>query len=416
MEYRVPRGTRDMLPEQSAMFRRMEQVAAELSELYGYCQIHTPIFEHSELFYRGVGEATDIVEKEMYTFTDRGGRGLTLRPEGTAPVARAFIEHKLYNEAMPVRYFYWGPMFRYERPQLGRYRQFWQYGVELFGADSPLADVEVIKLGWEFLRRLGVENRLVLNTIGCPKDRKRYREILIGYLKQRNLCEHCLSRLDRNPLRVLDCKSDACQNELKEVPLVGGHICPECSEHFRQVRQGLEALNIPYDLDDRLVRGLDYYTRTTFEYKTDQLGAQDALGGGGRYDGLVELLGGPSIPAVGFALGLDRMDLLAGEALKPPARRRGIWVVTMEPAAKEAISLAYGLRERGIKIQFDMMGRSVKAQFKQADRNNFRWALIVGPAELDAGLAQLRDMETGDQQQLTLAGLEQKVLDLEGVK
>lgn len=415
MAYRLPRGTRDRLQEEADLYRRMEAVAVELSKLCGYSEISTPIFEHSELFERGVGEATDIVEKEMYSFTDRGGRNLTLRPEGTAPVVRAFVEHKLYNESMPARFFYWGPMFRYERPQAGRLRQLTQYGVELFGADSPQAEVEVIKLGWDYFRRLGVETKLVLNSIGCPGDRKRYRKILIDYLKQCNLCDHCLNRIERNPLRVLDCKNPACQEQLAEAPLLGEHLCAQCRQHFARVRQGLKALNIPYALDRRLVRGLDYYTRTTFEYKTDQLGAQDALGGGGRYDGLVELLGGPSLPAVGFSLGIDRTALLIRKA---PAgdRRQGIWLVTMEPAAAKAISLAYALRDLGVRIQFDLVGRSVKAQFKQADRSNCRWAMVIGPDELAAGRIQLRDLASGQQHELRLDDIEQHILGLEGVK
>lgn len=414
--YQIPRGTRDFLPEQAERFRRLEDLAAKLARQYGYGEVRTPIFEYSELFERGVGESTDIVEKEMYTFSDRGERSLTLRPEGTAGVVRAFVEHKLYNGAMPAKFFYFGPMFRYEKPQAGRYRQLWQFGVELIGAEGPRADVEVIALGWQYFKELGIKTRLVLNSIGCPVCRKAYREALIDDLRERPLCELCTARLERNPMRVLDCKNASCQKELKDVPLISQYLCAECSEHFTQVKTGLEELAIPYDLDPRLVRGLDYYSRTTFEYKTDSLGSQDALGGGGRYDGLVELLGGPSIPAVGLALGIDRTELMDPPALKQEEIRLGIWLVTMEPVTSQAVALAYRLRDEGVLIQFDLLDKGFKAQFKQADRNNCRWALIIGPDDIEKRQAVLRNLETGEQQELALDTLIQHVSNLEGVK
>lgn len=414
--YQIPRGTRDFLPEQAERFRRLEDLAAKLARQYGYGEVRTPIFEYSELFERGVGESTDIVEKEMYTFSDRGERSLTLRPEGTAGVVRAYVEHKLYNGAMPAKFFYFGPMFRYEKPQAGRYRQLWQFGVELIGAEGPRADVEVIALGWQYFKELGIKTRLVLNSIGCPVCRKAYREALIDDLRERPLCELCTARLERNPMRVLDCKNASCQKELKDVPLISQYLCAECSEHFTQVKTGLEELAIPYDLDPRLVRGLDYYSRTTFEYKTDSLGSQDALGGGGRYDGLVELLGGPSIPAVGLALGIDRTELMDPPALKQEEIRLGIWLVTMEPVTSQAVALAYRLRDEGVLIQFDLLDKGFKAQFKQADRNNCRWALIIGPDDIEKRQAVLRNLETGEQQELALDTLIQHVSNLEGVK
>lgn len=414
--YQVPRGTRDFLPELAQRFRRLEDIAAKVARQYGYGELRTPIFEYSELFERGVGESTDIVEKEMYTFSDRGERSLTLRPEGTAGVVRSFVENKLYNGALPAKYFYFGPMFRYEKRQAGRYRQFWQFGVELLGAQGPRADVEVIALGWQFFKELGIETRLVLNSIGCSQCRTKYREALVTYLKGRNMCELCAGRLDRNPLRVLDCKSASCQAELKSVPLIDQYLCPQCSEHFAQVKTGLAELGIPYDLDSRLVRGLDYYNRTTFEYKTDQLGSQDALGGGGRYDGLVELLGGPSVPAVGLALGIDRAELMDPPALMDSETRRGIWLVTMEPVAAKAIAIAHGLRGNGVAIQYDLLDKSFKAQFKQADRNNCRWALIIGPDDMERGQAVLRNLETGEQRELALETLADEIYNLEGVR
>lgn len=412
--YQAPRGTRDFLPEQAERFRRLEELAVNLARQYGYGEMRTPIFEYTELFQRGVGEATDIVEKEMYTFSDRGERNLTLRPEGTAGVVRAFVEHKLYNGALPAKYFYFGPMFRYEKPQAGRYRQLWQFGVELLGASGPRADVEVIALGWQYYKELGIDTRLVLNSIGCNQCRARYRQALISYLQGRQMCELCVSRLERNPLRVLDCKNTRCQEEIRGVPLISDYLCEDCQEHFAQVKAGLDRLDIPYALDPRLVRGLDYYNRTTFEYKTDSLGSQDALGGGGRYDGLVELLGGPSVPAVGLALGVDRIELMDPPALKAKEDRRGIWLVTMEPVADQAIAIAHRLRQGGCSIQYNLLGKGFKAQFKQADRNNCRWALIMGPDDLDNGRALLRDLETGEQRELALESLAEILTGLEG--
>lgn len=414
--YQVPRGTRDFLPEQAERFHRLEALAGKVARQYGYQELRTPIFEYTDLFQRGVGVDTDIVEKEMYTFTDRGERSLTLRPEGTAGIVRAFVEHKLYNGALPAKFFYFGPMFRYEKPQAGRYRQLWQFGVELLGAAGPRADVEVIALGWQFFRELGIDTRLVLNSIGCSRCRAEYRQALITYLGGREMCELCIGRLERNPLRVLDCKNARCQEEVRGVPLISDYLCSDCQEHFAEVKTGLARLGIPYDLDPRLVRGLDYYGRTTFEYKTDSLGSQDALGGGGRYDGLVELLGGPATPAVGLALGVDRIELMDPPALKEKSPRRGIWVVTMDPVAQEAIALAQALRNQGFWVQYDLMDKGFKAQFKQADRNNCRWALILGPDEIQAGQALLRDLETGAQQGRPLDNLTAALTELEGVK
>lgn len=414
--YQVPRGTRDFLPKQAERFQRLEELAAKIARQYGYGELRTPIFEYTDLFQRGVGEATDIVEKEMYTFADRGERSLTLRPEGTAGVVRAFVQHKLYNGALPAKYYYVGPMFRYEKPQAGRYRQLWQFGVELLGAPGARADVEVIALGWQYYKELGVDTRLVLNSIGCNQCRAAYRQALIAYLRGREMCQLCISRLDRNPMRVLDCKDAGCQEALGGAPLISDYLCQECQEHFAQVKKGLAQLGIPYTLDPRLVRGLDYYNRTTFEYKTDSLGSQDALGGGGRYDGLVELLGGPSVPAVGFALGIDRIELMDPPALKEKEVRRGIWLVTMEPVAGKAIAIAHDLRQGGCRIQYDLLDKGFKVQFKQADRNSCRWALIMGPDDVDKGQALLRDLETGEQRELALETLVENLTGLEGVR
>lgn len=414
--YQIPRGTRDFLPEQAERFRHLEAIAACLAGQYGYGEIRTPIFEQSELFERSVGESTDIVEKEMYTFLDRGERHLTLRPEGTAGVVRAFVEHKLYNGPLPAKYYYFGPMFRYERPQAGRYRQHWQFGVELFGAEGPRADVEVIALGWQYYRELGVEAILALNSIGCRQCREEYKKALVAYLRERQVCSLCRQRLERNPLRVLDCKEESCRGALVKAPQLSQYRCSPCQEHFAAVQAGLTGLSIPFTLDEKLVRGLDYYCRTTFEYKTGQLGSQDALGGGGRYDGLVELVGGPPLPAVGLALGVDRIELMDPPALRGAPERQGVWLVTLEPVADQAIALAHPLRLAGVRLQYDLTERSLKAQFKQADRANCRWTLVIGPEELKNSQAVLRDMETGQQQPLALDNLIQLVSSLEGAK
>lgn len=414
--YQIPRGTRDFLPEQAERFRRLEEIAVALACQYGYGELRTPIFEHSELFARSVGESTDIVEKEMYTFQDRGERSLTLRPEGTAGVVRAFVENKLYGGSLPAKYYYFGPMFRYEKPQAGRYRQLWQFGVELFGSEAPRADVEVIALGWQYFQELGVKANLVINSIGCRQCRGEYKKALVAYLTGRNICELCSNRLERNPLRVLDCKEESCQKELAAAPRISQYLCPTCQEHYQGVKAGLEAISIPFIQDERLVRGLDYYNRTTFEYKTNELGSQDALGGGGRYDDLVELVGGPAVPAVGLALGIDRTELMDPPALKKAPGRRGVWLVTMEPVSDQAIALVHPLRQQGVHLGYDLAGRSFKAQFKQADRNNCRWTLIIGPDDLAQGQAVLKDMDTGEQRQLALENLVDLVPNLEGVK
>jgi len=417
MKYIIPRGTRDLLPEQAAVFRKMEETAVRISELYGYGELRTPIFEHTEVFERGVGDTTDIVEKEMYSFTSKGDKSLTLRPEGTAPVVRSFVENKLYNGVLPAKYFYFGPMFRYERPQAGRYRQFWQFGIELFGSAAPAADVEVIVLALDFFRALGLEDvELILNSIGCTSCRGAYREKLTQYLSEKELCENCQGRLHRNPLRVLDCKNQACAQQFTEVPLISEHLCHDCREHFTEVKAELDELGVKYTLDGRLVRGLDYYNRTTFEFKSRHLGAQDAVGGGGRYDGLVELLGGPATPAVGFALGFDRLALLNPSALNKGTERRGVWLASMPPVEAQARTWVYQLRSQGVYIESDLMGRSFKAQFKHADRGDFRYALVVGPSELESRQGILKDLVSGSESAIALDQLTEVIPHLEGVK
>ncbi|HEY8498317.1 MAG TPA: histidine--tRNA ligase, partial [Limnochordales bacterium] len=359
-----------------------------------------------ELFSRGVGEATDVVEKEMYTFTDRSGRSVTLRPEGTAPVARAYIEHGMHLWPQPVKVFYIGPMFRYERPQAGRLRQHYQIGAEALGSSDPALDAEVIVLPMEIFRRLGLARFQVhLNSIGCPRCRPTYREQLLAYLRPRapQLCESCQRRLERSPLRVLDCKVPTCREVTAGAPAAVDYLCGECRAHFDSLRRHLDRLEVPHVLDFRLVRGFDYYTRTVFEVLSDNLGAQNAVAGGGRYDGLVEALGGRPTPGVGFASGVERA-LLAASGAAAPEDRVGwldVFVATDETGSRdEALQLLYRLRRIGLRADVDYQGRSLKAQLKLADRAGARLAVIVGPAGPEgagAGRYVVRDLRTGEQ-------------------
>lgn len=413
LELFAPRGTNDILPASVGGWHYLEKIVRETCERYGYREIRLPIFEHTEVFARGVGATTDIVEKEMYTFEDRSGRSLTLRPEGTAQVVRAFIEHKMHGQGLPVKVYYIGPMFRYERPQKGRYRQFHQFGVEALGSSSPLVDVEMIALPIALYRAIGLDEFEVhINSIGCPKCRPAYREKLTAYLSQHReaLCSTCQDRIDRNPLRVLDCKTPSCRSLTEEAPKSYEHLCDECEEHFAAVRAGLDALDIRYVLNSRLVRGLDYYSRTVFELIGLDLGAQDALGGGGRYDGLVEECGGPPTPAVGFAVGMERV-LLSLETRgvlrnEPPAPQ--VYVAALGDAARSrGLELAFSLRNQGVGAEFDYESRSLKAQMRSAQRSGAAYVLILGDEELAAGHAVVKRMDTGEQLQVPLEGIVQ---------
>ena len=397
---KAPRGTQDILPDEAERWQHVEAMARELMAAYGYREIRTPIFEHTELFVRGVGDQTDVVEKEMYTFTDRSGRSITLRPEGTAPLARAFIEHGMHLWPAPVKLYYIGPMFRYERPQAGRLRQHHQLGAEALGSDDPRLDAEVILLPMDLFRRLGLQRLTVkLNSIGCPRCRPAYREALVAYLAPRmeSLCENCRRRLHRSPLRVLDCKVPGCRAATQQAPASVGFLCDACREHFAGVRGHLEALDVAYELDPRLVRGFDYYTRTVFEVQSEDLGAQSAVAGGGRYDGLVEALGGQPTPGVGFASGIERALLAlqqGGQA--PPARG---WLDVYVACADgrlgpEWLAMVYRLRRAGLRADAGVGGRSLKSQLRGADRAGARLAVIVGDAPWPAAV---RDMQTGEQ-------------------
>lgn len=420
MDITAPRGTNDILPDEVGLWQHVEELVRNAAERAGYREIRTPIFEHTELFERGVGEATDIVEKEMYTFTDRGERSITLRPEGTAPVVRALVERGLASMSQPAKVYYLGPMFRYERPQAGRYRQFHQFGLEVIGAPSPAADAEVIAVPLEVFRSLGIQDVIVnINSIGCPACRPAYRKLLQETYRPvlGELCPSCVSRYDRNPLRLLDCKSEACRRALPEPPMILDILCPECREHFDEVRRLLDGLSVEYAINPRLVRGLDYYTRTTFEYNVGGIGSQDAIGGGGRYDGLVEEVGGPPTPAVGVACGLERcvlaMRAMAGEeAYDTPL---DIYFVALGEAAREkTFKLAFDMRSRGISADFDMLDRGMKAQMRYAGKAGARVVAIIGDDELAVDSVMLKTMATGDQELVRQSELAERILEARG--
>ncbi len=405
---KAPRGTRDVLPQEVQKWHYIENTVKEVAGLFGYQEVRTPVFEHTELFERGIGDTTDVVEKEMYTFEDRGKRSITLKPEGTAPVVRAFIEHKLYAEVQPTKLYYITPVFRYERPQAGRYREHHQFGIEAFGAASPSMDVEVINFAMTVYRQLGLKGlELRINNIGCPQCRKAYHETLKAYLQNRleKLCGTCQGRFERNPLRIIDCKNDACQEELVEIPLMIDHLCGECQDHFEGVKHHLAAIGLDYQVDPRIVRGLDYYTKTAFEIITDEAGKKGTLCGGGRYDRLVEQCGGPSTPGVGFGMGLERL-LLALETQNipiPAANPMDLFIITMgDMAATKGFAILNQVREAGFSADQDHMGRGLKAQFKYANRINARYTIVLGEDELKNETVMLKHMESGQEERIGL--------------
>lgn len=411
-----PRGTKDILPDTVAQWTHVEKVIRELCARYGYHEIRTPIFEHTELFLRGIGETTDVVEKEMYTFTDRGERSLTLRPENTASVVRSYLQNKLYAADALVKLFYIGSMFRYDRPQAGRYREFHQFGVEALGEASPAVDAEIIVLAVEFLRALGLQElKLHLNSVGCPKCRPVYRERLQEFFRPHleELCTDCRSRFERNPLRLLDCKNEHCHALAEGAPRITDCLCDECRTHFAEVQSYLTAAGIPFELDANLVRGLDYYTKTAFEVKYTPLGAQSAVAGGGRYDGLVEEVGGPPTPGIGFAVGLERVLLaLEKQGLLPEEREAvDVFVVALgEEARIPAFKLLYELRAAKLSAAMDFAGRSMKAQMKQANKSGARYAVILGEDELARHEAVVRDMAQSTQESCSLDDMVKRLI------
>jgi histidyl-tRNA synthetase len=405
-KFKAPRGTFDVLPEQQPVRSRIERTAREMLEGAGYGRIDTPAFEDTELFARGVGESTDIVQKQMFSFEDQGGRSLTLRPEATASICRAYLEHGMHKRAQPVKLWASGPFFRHERPQAGRYRQFGQIDAEVIGSDSPLVDAELIVLLHDLLAELGVEGvRLRLGSLGSPDSRAEYLDELRRYLRshERDLSEDVRERIDANPLRAFDADHAGTRKVMAEAPTLLDRLGDEDAEHFAAVRKLLEREGVDYDLDPTLVRGLDYYTRTVFEFESERLGAQSGLGGGGRYDGLIEQLGGQPTPANGWALGVERVALALGE--EEPGAAAQVFIVAEGEARERALALATELRRAGLAADLDLGGRALKGQMKQADRSGARYALILE----DGGQPVLRDMQSGEQRQVDPGRLAEEI-------
>lgn len=404
----VPRGTKDILPKDILGWQYVENKIREICALYGYEEIRTPIFEHTELFKRGIGEGTDVVDKEMYTFLDKGGKSLTLRPENTAAVVRAYLQNKLYAENNLVKLFYIGSMFRHDRPQAGRMREFHQFGIEAIGEKDPALDAEVIILAVRFLESLGLKDlTLSINSVGCPNCRPNYQEQLKDFFRDKldELCEDCKNRFETKPLRLLDCKVDGNKEFMQNVPKAEDSLCDDCKNHFEAVKHYLNGAGIKYEVDSKLVRGLDYYTKTAFEIKYAPLGAQSAIAGGGRYDGLVEEIGGNSTPAVGFAAGLERVLLaLESQNILPKSdTKTEIFVVALGDEAKlPAFKLLGDLRNAGIKANMDYAGRSMKAQMKQANKFNAPYVVIMGEDEVKNNIVQLKNMANSEQDSVSL--------------
>ncbi len=403
----IPKGTKDVLPEQSYLWQFIEDTAREVAASFNLREIRTPVFEHTELFLRGVGETTDVVTKEMYTFEDKGGRSITLKPEGTAGVARSFIENGLQNSALPLKAYYVTPCYRYERPQKGRLREFHQFGIETFGSAQPETDAEVIFAAHTFLQKLGIKGaELELNSIGCKTCRAEYNRALKEYFRPhlKDMCATCNDRFEKNPLRIIDCKEEGCKAYTAGAPKILDYLCPDCKQHFEKVQSYLTALNVKFTVNSSIVRGLDYYTRTVFEFVSTQVGTQGTLCGGGRYDGLIEELGGGNVPAIGFAAGLERL-LLAG-VNAPQAPAPVIYVGGMDELSRlKAFELVNGLRAQNIAAECDLMGRSVKAQLKYADKIGAEFTAIIGGSELESGACNVKRMRDGQIFQVKLADI-----------
>lgn len=404
----APRGTEDVLPEEAVQWQVIEAVMRSEASLHGFGEVRTPVFEHTELFQRGVGDTTDIVQKEMYTFLDKGGRSVTLRPEGTAGAARAMLEHGVYNNGLPVKFYYFTSCYRYEKAQKGRLREFHQFGAEMYGSADPLADAEVILLGSSIFERFGLKDvRLEINSIGCPECRAKYLEALRAYFEDRKgeLCETCLGRLERNPMRILDCKSPVCSAIAQGAPRMLDYLCDGCREHFESVKQALDAVGVAYTVNSSIVRGLDYYTRTVFEFLAPIDGKELAVCAGGRYDGLIEELGGQSMPALGFGLGMERLLLLLKQQSVelPGADPCEIFIASLgQPAKLAAFRLCDTLWKSSVQAACDVNARGLKAQMKYADKIGAKYCLVLGDDELAAGKAELKNMKTGEKKKISL--------------
>lgn len=404
MAIQAPKGTKDVTPKESRNWQYIEALAREICECYGFSEVRTPVIEHTELFLRGVGGTTDIVQKEMYTFDDRSGRSITLKPEGTAGAARMFLENGLFNDAQPTKMYYLNcPVFRYDKPQAGRLREHHQFGVEVYGAQRASADAECIRLALNLLERVGVRGlSLRINSIGCPACRPAYNDALREYLRGRydELCEVCKGRFEKNPLRILDCKEERCQAVCAGAPTILDYLCEDCERHFEELKGCLSGVGVSFEVDPFIVRGLDYYTKTVFEIVAACEGYQGTVCGGGRYDGLMEELGGPKLPGVGFGMGMERLLLVAGlsGAQFPEPKRIAVYIAALGEAARTAgFALADSLRGQGILTEFDHVGRSFKAQFKYADKLGVRYVAILGEDELAQGGVKLKDMDAGEE-------------------
>ena len=412
------KGTQDTLPSESYKIQFVEQSVLEIAKNYGYKEIRVPVFEHTELFQRGVGDTTDVVQKEMYTFEDKGGRSITLRPEGTAGVVRSYIEHGLFNEAQPQKVCYLISCYRYEKPQAGRLREFHQFGCECFGTASPAADAELISLVNDIFAFLDVKNlKIQINSIGCPECRKNYHKALQEYFesKKDELCGTCLGRLERNPMRILDCKSPVCSEIAKDAPKVTDYLCDECDDHFKKTQQYLDAMNIPYEVNPSIVRGLDYYTKTVFEFVSTEIGAQGTVCGGGRYDGLVEEIGGNNTPALGFAMGMERLlMLMEAQGIEFPAEDKcDLYIASMgENATLKASQIAADVRGNGMHAQFDIVGRSVKAQMKYANKIGAAYTVVLGDSEIEAGVAKVKNMADGSETEMNIDDIAEEIMRL----
>ena len=412
----APKGTKDLLPAQAYKWHYVERKFAEICKNYGFKEIRTPMFEHTEVFARGIGDTTDVVQKEMYTFNDHGNRSITLKPEGTSGAVRAFIEHKQYAEVQPTKYYYDTDCFRYEKPQSGRLRHFHQFGIEVFGTPNMLADSEVICLANDFLNQLGItEIELRINSVGCPECRKKHREALKEFLRPRydELCNTCKERYDRNPMRILDCKSETCQEIVKDAPRMLDYLCDDCKNAFEELKSNLTAMGIEYKVDPNIVRGLDYYTKTAFEFVTTSIGAQGTVCGGGRYDHLIEELGGPPIPGVGFGLGIERLLMLmdACGAQFPADDSVDVFIAVMGERAKAfGLKLCRELRQSGVAAEMDTLARNIKGQFKYADRLNAKYTLVIGENELDKGVVSLKDMSMSQQREIKIEDIFEEIV------
>jgi len=408
---KVPKGTQDILPEDISKWYYVENIIKETLNKHGYKEIRTPLFEYTDLFVRGIGESTDIVTKEMFTFPDRKGRSLTLRPEGTAPVVRAYLENSMGRTSKVIKLFYLGPMFRCEKPQAGRFRQFNQFGIEIIGTKSPAADAEVIITVLDVYKKLGLRNlEILINSVGCKKCRAGYVQKLKKYLKNKKdfLCSECKERYDKNPLRVLDCKKDSCRRTIEEAPLITENLCQECESHFAQVKTYLDDQKIIFHENPRLVRGLDYYTKTAFEIISGELGAQNAIGGGGRYDDLVEELGGKSTPAVGFAAGIERMIITINQQKVewPAEKGLDVFVAKVDEKNKDtAFRLLQKMRNAGLSADMDYSEGSLKSQMRIANKIGVKFTIIVGEEELSKNMVILRNMQTKEQKRIQMDNL-----------